>query len=37
MKVSEITTESIANYIRLTEVDENTKKELESYLNIAKN
>ena len=37
MKVSEITAESIANYIRLTEVDENTKKELESYLNIAKN
>ena len=37
MKVSEITAESIANYIRLTEVDENIKKELESYLNIAKN
>lgn len=37
MKVSEITVENIVNFIRITEVDENTEKELESYLNIAKN
>lgn len=37
MKVSEITIENIANYLRITEVDDNIKKELESYLNIAKN
>lgn len=37
MKVSEITIENIANYLRMTEVDDNIKKELESYLNIAKN
>lgn len=37
MKVSEITVENIANYLRITEVDENVKKELESYLDIAKN
>ena len=37
MKVSEITAENIASYIRLTEIDESTKKELELYLNIAKN
>ena len=37
MKVSEITVENIANYLRITEVDDNIKKELESYLNIAKN
>ena len=36
MKVSEITAENIASYIRLTEIDESTKKELELYLNIAK-
>ena len=37
MKISEITAENIADYLRLTEVNENIKKELESYLNIAKN
>lgn len=37
MKVSEITAENIKNYLRLAEIDENTKKELELYLDIAKN
>ena len=37
MKVSEITAEDIVNYLRLTEVDENIKKELDLYLDIAKN
>ena len=37
MKVSEITAENIVNYLRITEADDNTKKELESYLDIAKN
>ena len=36
-KVSEITTTDIANYLRLTEVSQNERKELELYLNIAKN
>ena len=36
-KVSEITVNDIASYIRLTEVDETDKKVLETYLNIAKN
>ena len=36
-KVSEITIENIANYIRLTEVGEEEKKELQLYLDIAKN
>ena len=36
-KVSEITVDDIANYIRLTEVDETEKKVLGTYLNIAKN
>ena len=37
MKVSEITVENIAEYHRIAEIDENIKKELEMYLNIAKN
>lgn len=37
MKVSEITVENIADYLRIAEIDENIKKELEMYLNIAKN
>ena len=37
MKVSEITVENIADYLRIAEIDENIKNELEMYLNIAKN
>ena len=37
MKVSEITIDDIADYIRLSEVSDNDKKELLTYLNIAKN
>ena len=37
MKVSEITNQSVADYIRLTEVGEKEKKELQLYLDIAKN
>lgn len=37
MKVSEITVKDIVNYLRLTEVDENIEKELNTYLDIAKN
>ena len=36
-KVSEITVEDIANYIRLTEISDIERKELQTYLNIAKN
>ena len=36
-KVSEITDIDIANYIRLTEVSEDDKRDLKTYLNIAKN
>ena len=36
-KVSEITVNDIANYIRLTEVSDEEKKELETYLKVAKN
>ena len=36
-KVSEITIESIAEYLRITELNEQDKKELNTYLNIAKN
>ena len=36
-KVSEITVNDIANYIRLTEVSDEEKKELEIYLKVAKN
>lgn len=37
MKVSEITINDIANYIRLSEVGDTEIKELQTYLNIAKN
>ena len=37
MEVSEITVENIADYLRIAEIDENIKKELEMYLNIDKN
>ena len=36
-KVSEITVNDIANYIRLLEVSDEEKKELEIYLKVAKN
>ena len=36
-KVSEITVYDIANYIRLSEVSDIEKEELQMYLNIAKN
>lgn len=36
-KVSEITVEDIANYLRITEIDWDLEKELEIYLNVAKN
>lgn len=36
-KISQITTEDIAKYLRLTEVSQEEKNELELYLNIAKN
>ena len=36
-KVSEITVNDIANYIRLVEVSDDEKKELEIYLKVAKN
>lgn len=36
-KVSEITVEDIANYLRITEIDWNLENELEIYLNVAKN
>lgn len=36
-KVSEITVNDIANYIRLTEVSDEEEKELEIYLKVAKN
>ncbi len=37
MKVSEITVEEIARYLRLTEVDESLKKDLSTFLEIAIN
>ena len=37
MKVSEITAEDIANYLRLSEVSEEDNKNIELFLNIAKN
>lgn len=37
MKVSEIKIEDIANYLRITDVSEDEKKELNTYFNIAKN
>lgn len=36
-KVSEITVKNIANYIRLTEISDEDKIELQTYLNVAKN
>ena len=36
-KVSQITVENIANYIRLSEVSNEEKQELSTYLKIAKN
>jgi hypothetical protein len=37
MKVSEITEKDIADYLRLSEVSEEDKKNIELFLNIAKN
>ena len=37
MKVSKITIDDIADYIRLIEVSDSEKKELQTYLNVAKN
>lgn len=37
MKVSEITVENIANYLRLSEISEEDNKNIELFLNIAKN
>ena len=37
MKVSEITTKDIANYLRLSEISEEDEKNIELFLNIAKN
>lgn len=36
-KVSEITENELANYLRMSEISEQDKKELKTYLNIAKN
>lgn len=36
-KVSEITENELANYLRISEVSEQEKMELKTYLNIAKN
>lgn len=36
-KVSEITIDDIANYLRLVEVNDADRKELEIYLDVAKN
>lgn len=35
-KISEITEEEIANYLRISEISEQEKKELRTYFNIAK-
>ena len=35
MKVSEITTTDIANYLRISEIDETLTNELKTYLNVA--
>ena len=37
MKVSEITAKDIANYLRLSEVSSEDEKDIELFLNIAKN
>lgn len=34
-KVSEITATDVANYLRITEIDESVTNEIEKYLNIA--
>ena len=37
MKVSEITAKDIANYLRLSEISKEDEKDIELFLNIAKN
>lgn len=37
MKVSEITAKDIANYLRLSEISEEENKNIELFLNVAKN
>ena len=37
MKVSEITAKDVANYLRLSEISEEDKKNIELFLNIARN
>ena len=37
MKISEITAKDIANYLRLSEISEEDEKNIEIFLNIAKN
>ena len=37
MKVSEITAKDIVNYLRLSEISEEDEKDIELFLNIAKN
>lgn len=37
MKVSDITAEDIANYLRLSEISSDEEKELKTYLAVAKN
>lgn len=37
MKVSEITAKDIANYLRLSEISEEDEKDIELFLNVAKN
>lgn len=37
MKVSEITAEDVANYLRLSEISEEDEKDINLFLNIAKN
>lgn len=37
MKVSEITAEDVANYLRLSEVSNEDEKDIDLFLNIAKN
>ena len=37
MKVSEITAKDVANYLRLSEISEEDEKDIELFLNIAKN
>lgn len=37
MKVSEITAKDVTNYLRLSEISEEDEKDIELFLNIAKN